>query len=189
MNEILIPNNLLQRIVSLIFVEPKDRYNNMFYRNEAKIMQIQQILNDDLLLTLDSVQNKTLIYGEGIGVGMNIGDEVPLQKMTEMQTLSDAPFTSHLISTLSDVPKEYIPVVKVIINDAEEKLDETLNSEIYIRLLDYIYITSLRINHGTMPSNEATYHLNKFYPLEVELAENTIITIRKELSYRFLIMQ
>lgn len=148
-------------------------------------MTIEKIINDNLICVLNSEQKMLLVSGEGIGQGVNVGDDFLLSNVKEMYTLANTQLGDELISVLSDVPGEYISVAREVVAMAEENLGEELKEVIYIGLLEYFYIAAFRLRHGSYTSVRKNWMLRKFYVAEYEIAEKTIQIARDRLKIPF----
>lgn len=148
-------------------------------------MTIEKIVNNNLICILDSEQKMLLVSGDGIGEGVNVGDDLVLSNVKEMYPLTNSKLVERLISILSDVPQEYITVAREVVAMAEECLGEELKEVIYIGLLEYFYISAFRLRHGSWTPVRKNWLLRKFYVMEYEIAEKAIQIAKDRLKIPF----
>lgn len=95
-------------------------------------MVIKKILNNNVILALDSYKREVVVMGCGIGFKKDIGDIVDLEKIEKTFIVKEKESSERFKMMLEDVPKEIIYVCHDIIEYARNILEVEISEYIYI---------------------------------------------------------
>lgn len=147
-------------------------------------MRIHKILNNNVLVTLDSVGNEKIITGRGIGFKKKIGDLVDQSLIEKQFSLTSQELLPKFTELLSEISLEVITVSEIIINYATTSLGQKLQDSIYISLTDHIHYAIERQKQGFFIPNGFLWETKKLYAKEFKIAEYALEIINERLGIK-----
>ena len=84
-------------------------------------MKIKKILNNSVILSLDSNDKEIIVMGRGIAYAKKVGDDVDPEQITKKFILSSMEYPQRILDLFSDVPLECIELTNSIIQHAKKK--------------------------------------------------------------------
>ena len=143
-------------------------------------MTIHQVLNNNLISTLDENRQEVLLWGKGIGWHSKKGqavDESKIEKVFRMDTLDS---TKRLKQLLGEVDREVIEASTQIIEYANKTLNKELNKNIYITLTDHISFAVERQRNGITFHNVLRWEIRKLYSAEYAIGIHALDIIKEK---------
>ncbi|MBL1228465.1 PRD domain-containing protein [Enterococcus sp. BWB1-3] len=148
-------------------------------------MIIDKILNNNVVMALNSSGEETVYMGRGLAFSKKVGDEIFPEFIEKEFILKDTALSSQLEQLFSDIPSEEVEVVKKIVDLAEEELQMELSSNIYLTLTDHIHYAIARAKEEIVLSNPLKYETRKFYPREFNIARQGIKMVNEQFDVSF----
>ncbi|MBL1225026.1 BglG family transcription antiterminator LicT [Enterococcus sp. BWR-S5] len=148
-------------------------------------MIIEKILNNNVVMALNSSGEETVYMGRGLAFKKKIGDEIQQEFVEKEFVLKDSVLSTQFQQLFSDLPSEEVEVVKRIVDLAEEKLETELSSNVYLTLTDHIHYALARAREGIELPNPLKYETRKFYPKEFDVARQGIQLINEQFDVDF----
>ena len=146
-------------------------------------MKIEKILNNNAVVIKVDDQER-IVMGCGIAYKKKIGDGVPKEKIDKIFLLSNKEANNKFQEIVSDIPMEYIEIGEKIIALAKEKLGKKLSDNIYISLVDHIYMAINRFLEGIEVKNALLWDIKRFYKDEYPIGISALDMIEKEFKVR-----
>ena len=100
-------------------------------------MVINRLLNNNVVITIDSTGEEIIVMGKGIGYKKSKGDTIDEEKINKIFRISNKDISNKLQELLDNIPIEFIKICNEIIEYAEDKLNKKLNERVYISLSDH----------------------------------------------------
>lgn len=132
-------------------------------------MKIKKILNNSVIVSLDTNGNEIVVMGKGIAYAKKVGDDVDPNQITKKFILSNLEYPQEIINLLTEVPLECIELVDNIIQFAKQKLALNLHDTLYIALIDHIRASIERFRNGIIFNNKLLWEIKNFYKDEFEI--------------------
>lgn len=146
-------------------------------------MQIQKVFNNNVVLVLDNQQNECVVMGKGIGFQRKVGDilldEAVIEKMFILQ---DTVSVSVLTDLYRELTSQEIDVILAIIRDAEETLNQTFQSNLYLTLSDHIHFAIERARQNLPLKNPLYWEVKKLYVREYHIGVRGLQKIKELLG-------
>ena len=101
-------------------------------------MRIKQILNNNVVSSLDSNGVEVILTGKALGFNASVGDEVNVAHVEKTFHLHDDKVNDRFKVLLNEVPVEIIQLTDDIVNLARSSLNYTLSEIIYVSLADHL---------------------------------------------------
>lgn len=145
-------------------------------------MEIKQIFNNNVVMTLNEMDEEVVVTGRGIGFQKKKGDLIDRERIDKEFVLTENVSQSIFPDIYHQLSADEIDVVIEIINKAEEKLDIEFQSNLYIALADHIHYTLERTRQVLPLTNPLNYEVRKYYPEEYEVGEMAMHLIEERLD-------
>ncbi|WP_066891479.1 BglG family transcription antiterminator LicT [Clostridium nigeriense] len=147
-------------------------------------MVINRLLNNNVVITVDSNGEEIIVMGKGIGYQKAKGDTIDEEKINKIFRISNKDVSNKLQELLDSIPMEFVKLSNAIIEYAQEVLDKKLNESIYISLSDHIYTAVKRIKNGVTVKNALLWEIKRFYKEEFEIGMKALEIIEKKTRVR-----
>ena len=132
-------------------------------------MVIKRLLNNNVVITVDSNGEEIIVMGKGIGYQKAKGDTIDEEKINKIFRISNKDVSNKLQELLDSIPMNFVKLSNEIIEYSQEKLDKKLNESIYISLSDHIYTAVKRIKNGVTVKNALLWEIKRFYKDEFDI--------------------
>lgn len=120
-----------------------------------------------------------IVMGRGIGFQKKSGDSLDKEKIEKKFVIQEDEPAEQLKAIYQTVPVEESDAVFTIIKKAEEELQQTFDSNIYLTLTDHIHYAIQRTNEGIHLKNPLAWEIKRFYRREYELGKKSLAIIEK----------
>lgn len=142
---------------------------------------IEKILNNNIVMSRNEAGEEVIYMGRGLAFGRKVGDVIDAGVIEKEFILKDSLTSGQFQQLFADIPLEEVDLVKQIVDNAEEKLQQELSSNIYLTLTDHIHYALERCKEGIEIPNPLLFETRKFYPKEFALAQDAIALINEKL--------
>lgn len=156
--------------------------NKLILKFRQNQMKVHKILNNNVVVTLDSKGNELIVTGRGVGFKKREGDEIDPKLIEKQFSLNNQEILPKFAELLSEIPIEVHTTSEIIINHAKQFLGSKLQDSIYISLTDHIYFAIERHKQGFDIPNNFIWEIKKFYPKEYEIGVYALDVIKKRLG-------
>lgn len=133
-----------------------------------KIYKIKRILNNDVVLVLNTSGNEFIAFGQGIGFKHKKNDYVSDAEIRRKYYSSD---NKKLINLFNDIDYDTIRLTERIVKMAEKSLNKKLNDYLLINLADHINFSVQRYKQGIVIQSFISGEIYRFYPQEYEIGK------------------
>ena len=147
-------------------------------------MVIKRLLNNNVVITVDSNGEEIIVMGKGIGYQKAKGDTIDEEKINKIFRISNKDVSNKLQELLDNIPMNFVKLSNEIIEYSQEKLDKKLNESIYISLSDHIYTAVKRIKNGVTVKNALLWEIKRFYKDEYEIGMKALDLIEEKTKVR-----
>lgn len=145
-------------------------------------MKVYKILNNNVVVTLDSKGNELIVTGRGIGFKKREGDLIDPKLIEKQFSLNNQETLPRFAELLSEITIEIFTTSEIIINHAKQVLNGKLQDSIYISLTDHIHFAIERHKQGFDIPNSFLWETKKLYPKEFQVGLFALSVIKKRLS-------
>lgn len=144
-------------------------------------MKIVKKINNNVAICVDGNGNDLIAFGKGIGF-----PEMPY----ELEDLSKISMTFYRIdksfyNLMAEIPEDIFHISAMIVEEAKNTLNCSLNPNLVISLADHINFAIIRLKKYKVMKMLFSYDIEKLYPKETELGRFAVKLIEKELGYYF----
>jgi len=145
-------------------------------------MKVKKILNNNVLIALNSNNQECVIIGKGIAFGKKPGNEIDVTYAVKVFKSSKSGLTKKLSSMVEDIPFEHIKVCNEIVYMAGTILGQ-VDDKIFLTIVDHISFAIERQQKG-MVFNSPFLNIESLYPVEYDIGMRAIDIIQQRLDVR-----
>lgn len=145
-------------------------------------MQVQKVINNNIVTSLDHKNREIIVMGKGLGFGKKAGEEIDGNKIEKVFLLRNKENTSQLESLFESIPLAYVNTADKVIEYIKRNSDKELSENIYITLTDHISFAIERYHKDIPIQNALLWEIKKFYKKEFELGREVLNIIETELG-------
>ena len=143
-------------------------------------MKIARILNNNVVITIDSNKNESIVCGKGIAFKKKIGDEIDESAINKIFVLQNQKLNEQFQNIVAHIPLEHINVANEIIEMIKIELGKKLNDTIYITLSDHIHTSIERYLEGVVIKSPMRWDIKRFYGNEYRLGLKVLEIIKEK---------
>ena len=148
-------------------------------------MIITRLLNNNVVITLDSNDEEIIVMGKGIGYQKSKGDTIDEEKINKVFRISNKEVSNKFQELFNKIPMEHMNLSSEIIEYAEGVLGKKLNDGIYISLSDHTYTAIKRIKDNITVKNALLWDIKRFYRDEFKIGMKALDIIEEKTKIRF----
>ncbi|MDU6925477.1 BglG family transcription antiterminator LicT [Franconibacter helveticus 513] len=146
-------------------------------------MRIAKVLNNNVVVIVDSQQREQVVMGRGLGFQKQTGDRLDEAKIEKVFALQSDELVSRLGELLSQIPLEVMTTCDRIIDMSRQRLG-ALQESLYITLTDHCHFAIERQKKGMPVRNVLLWEIRRLYPKEYALGVEALSIIDKRLGVR-----
>ena len=142
-------------------------------------MRVKKVFNNNVVLAATNEQSEMIVMGKGIGFQKKSGDEIEEDFIEKKFVIQEDDPAEHLKAVYQTLPVEESDAVFAIIVRAEQDLQQTFDSNVYLTLADHIHYAIQRTAEGINLKNPLAWEVRRFYRREYELGKESLAIIEK----------
>lgn len=140
-------------------------------------MIVKKILNNNLVLVIDSQNKEHIVMGKGIGFINTLGKKLRETNIEKVFVLKDEHNMKLYLELLETNSKKNIQFIVEIIKKIQEKMENKLDEKIYITLSDHLIYAIERYKNNIILQNKMLWEIKQFYPKEFKIAMESLLEI------------
>lgn len=137
------------------------------------------MFNNNVVLAETKGQSETIVMGKGIGFQKKSGDAIEEEFIEKKFVIQEDEPAEYLKAVYQTLPVEESDAVFAIVVKAEQDLQQTFDSNVYLTLADHIHYAIQRTAEGIHLKNPLAWEVRRFYRREYELGKESLAIIEK----------
>lgn len=137
------------------------------------------MFNNNVVLAETKGQSETIVMGKGIGFQKKSGDAIEEEFIEKKFVIQEDEPAEYLKAVYQTLPVEESDAVFAIVVKAEQDLQQTFDSNVYLTLADHIHYAIQRTAEGISLKNPLAWEVRRFYRREYELGKESLAIIEK----------
>lgn len=142
-------------------------------------MQVKKVFNNNVVLATTDEKSEMIVMGKGLGFQKKSGDLLDEENIEKKFVIQEDEPAEHLKAIYQTLPVEESDAVFEIIVRAEQDLQQTFDSNVYLTLADHIHYAIQRTAEGIVLKNPLAWEVKRFYRREYELGKESLAIIKK----------
>ncbi|WHZ32202.1 PRD domain-containing protein [Desemzia incerta] len=142
-------------------------------------MRVKKVFNNNVVLAETKGQSETIVMGKGIGFQKKSGDAIEEEFIEKKFVIQEDEPAEYLKAVYQTLPVEESDAVFAIVVKAEQDLQQTFDSNVYLTLADHIHYAIQRTAEGINLKNPLAWEVRRFYRREYELGKESLAIIEK----------
>lgn len=148
-------------------------------------MEIQKVINNNIVSSLDEQGQEVVVMGRGLGFKAKVGQEIDSTKVEKVFALQNQDVTQQFKELLASVPLEHVRIANDTISYAMQHWASRLNPNIFVTLTDHINFAIVRHEQKMTLTNPLLMEIKRFYPNEYQTGCYAIDLIQERLHLSF----
>ncbi|WP_083602718.1 BglG family transcription antiterminator LicT [Vibrio spartinae] len=151
-------------------------------------MQVEKILNNNVIISIDEHGHEVVVMGKGIGFQMKQGMSIDQQRIEKVFTLAktdDKSLDARYHELLEKIPLELLSVTESIVRLAEQDLPGQLHPSVYISLADHLFFAIERMVKGQPARNPMLWEIRQLYPQEYNVGLQALGLLKTSSGIQF----
>lgn len=132
-------------------------------------MKVIKVLNNSLVLALDSEGQQVILAGKGIGFHKATGNVIEDREIEKVFVLKDRQLSRNIIRLAADTDAVYFELAKELIDRGKSLYHMKLMDNLYLSLTDHLSYAVSRVREGISFQNFYGPELSRFNPNEYEI--------------------
>lgn len=142
-------------------------------------MRVKKVFNNNVVLAETKGQSEMIVMGKGIGFQKKSGDAIEEEFIEKKFVIQEDEPAEYLKAVYQNLPVEESDAVFAIVVKAEQDLQQTFDSNVYLTLADHIHYAIQRKAEGINLKNPLAWEIRRFYRREYELGKESLAIIEK----------
>lgn len=145
----------------------------------SRHVRVVKSLNSSVVLVTDGTGHEWLLLGKGIGYGRRAGDQLDPRDADRVFVPLSHSGSPDYLQTLSFLTPERLQVTEEIVQEAERRLECTLDRYIYVALTDHLAFVLERAKSGSPVTPALGWEVQDLYPEEYAVSVDALSTIAR----------
>lgn len=142
-------------------------------------MRVKKVFNNNVVLAETKGRSEMIVMGKGIGFQKKSGDAIEEEFIEKKFVIQEDEPAEYLKAVYQTLPVEESDAVFAIVVKAEQDLQQTFDSNVYLTLADHIHCAIQRTAEGINLKNPLAWEVRRFYRREYELGKESLAIIEK----------
>ncbi|KUJ00100.1 BglG family transcription antiterminator LicT [Vibrio sp. MEBiC08052] len=151
-------------------------------------MQVEKVLNNNVIISVDEHGHEVVVMGKGIGFQMKKGMPIHQQLIEKVFTLTktdDKALDARYHELLGKIPLELLSVTESIVSLAERDLPGQLHPSVRISLADHLFFALERMVKGQQIKNAMLWEIRQLYPQEYRVGLEALQLLKEASGIQF----
>lgn len=140
-------------------------------------MIIKQILNNNVVSSLDAEGAEVILTGRALGFNARVGDEISHENVEKTFRLQDDKVNDRFKVLLNEVPVEIIQLTDDIVRLARSTLSYKISETVYVSLADHLNFAIQRNKEGMDLVSPLQWEVRHFYRKEYFVGHQALAII------------
>ncbi len=134
-------------------------------------MRFRKRLNNNVVVAVSDSGDERILFGRGLGYGVEKGDLVDESLVERVFVLQDQVARNKLADLLDTISVDYIEVAQQVYEYAESHLTVPVSDNVIVHLADHMHMAVQREREGAEIKNMMLQEIQRFYQEEFRVGE------------------
>lgn len=148
------------------------------------MLTIKKVLNSSVVLA-DKDGAEIIVLGKGIGFARKKGNKIDEYDVDKIFIPLNENKNEYILELIDDIPLEFFELTKKIVSLAEERLNASLNNNIFLTLTDHLHFALDRYQNGINIANRLYWEIKNYYPKEYAIGTQAVEIINQYFDINF----
>lgn len=147
-------------------------------------MEIRKILNNNVVIAVNSRNEEIILMGLGIGFSKRNGESVEVNKIEKifgLKASSDIPSFSEI---LNEIPSKIIELSMLTLSEVKVKFDKEVSDTTLVAFADHLHAAVLRAEEGIRVKNFLLWDIKRFFSEEFKICLKALEKINKQFGVK-----
>ena len=143
-------------------------------------MKIRKILNNNVVIAINSRNEEIILMGLGIGFKKKIGQAVEVDKIEKIFGLKASSDIQSFSEILNEIPSTIIELSMVTLSEVKVKFDKEVSDTTLVAFADHLYAALLRTEENISVKNFLLWDIKRFFPEEFKICLKALEKVKEQ---------
>ncbi|KXT60768.1 BglG family transcription antiterminator LicT [Lactococcus sp. DD01] len=143
-------------------------------------MQIRKILNNNVVIAINSRNEEIILMGLGIGFKKRIGQAVEVDKIEKIFGLKASSDIQSFSEILNEIPSAIIELSMVTLSEVKVKFDKEVSDTTLVAFADHLHAALLRTEENIAVKNFLRWDIKRFFPEEFKICLKALEKVKEQ---------
>lgn len=147
-----------------------------------KKFTISKVLNNNVLIAIDSNEREVVLIGRGIGFNKKSREPIDSETVEKLFVLNDPGEQAQYKELLRTIDEATLKVLISVVEIIQDRTNMPLNEHIHVALTDHLVFAVSRMRRGMAIRNPFLLETRALYPEEYKIAEEVTSMVNQQLE-------
>ncbi|WKY23929.1 PRD domain-containing protein [Lactococcus sp. bn62] len=143
-------------------------------------MEIRKILNNNVVIAINSRNEEIILMGLGIGFKKRIGQAVGVDKIEKIFGLKASSDIQSFSEILNEIPSAIIELSMVTLSEVKVKFDKEVSDTTLVAFADHLHAALLRTEENISVKNFLLWDIKRFFPEEFKICLKALEKVKEQ---------
>lgn len=143
-------------------------------------MEIRKILNNNVVIAINSRNEEIILMGLGIGFKKRIGQAVEVDKIEKIFGLKASSDIQSFSEILNEIPSAIIELSMVTLSEVKVKFDKEVSDTTLVAFADHLHAALLRTEENISVKNFLLWDIKRFFPEEFKICLKALEKVKEQ---------
>lgn len=143
-------------------------------------MEIRKILNNNVVIAINSRNEEIILMGLGIGFKKRIGQAVEVDKIEKIFGLKASSDIQSFSEILNEIPSAIIEFSMVTLSEVKVKFDKEVSDTTLVAFADHLHAALLRTEENISVKNFLLWDIKRFFPEEFKICMKALEKVKEQ---------
>ncbi|WP_285119053.1 BglG family transcription antiterminator LicT [Lactococcus petauri] len=143
-------------------------------------MEIRKILNNNVVIAINSRNEEIILMGLGIGFKKRIGQAVEVDKIEKIFGLKASSDIQSFSEILNEIPSAIIELSMVTLAEVKVKFDKEVSDTTLVAFADHLHAALLRTEENISVKNFLLWDIKRFFPEEFKICLKALEKVKEQ---------
>lgn len=143
-------------------------------------MEIRKILNNNVVIAINSRNEEIILMGLGIGFSKKTGQAVEVDKIEKVFGLKATSDIQSFSEILNEIPSKIIELSMLTLAEVKTKFDKEISDTTLVAFADHLHAALLRTEENISVKNFLLWDIKRFFPEEFKICLKALKKVKEQ---------
>ncbi|QPS70543.1 BglG family transcription antiterminator LicT [Lactococcus garvieae] len=143
-------------------------------------MEIRKILNNNVVIAINSRNEEIILMGLGIGFSKKTGQAVEVDKIEKVFGLKVTSDIQSFSEILNEIPSKIIELSMLTLAEVKTKFDKEISDTTLVAFADHLHAALLRTEENISVKNFLLWDIKRFFPEEFKICLKALKKVKEQ---------
>jgi beta-glucoside operon transcriptional antiterminator len=143
-------------------------------------VEIRKILNNNVVIAINSRNEEIILMGLGIGFSKKTGQAVEVDKIEKVFGLKATSDIQSFSEILNEIPSKIIELSMLTLAEVKTKFDKEISDTTLVAFADHLHAALLRTEENISVKNFLLWDIKRFFPEEFKICLKALKKVKEQ---------